>query len=157
MLTVTFDNQTPHPLDQGLKQKIEDYIGKTLETEGIDCEIRPFEISYSWVTPEEIHTLNATYRDVDRTTDVLSFPMLSYPQDTKQLTTPSHIPVLLGDIVINPEQAQKQGETYETGFVREVCYLTVHSVLHLLGYDHMEAADKSAMREREKAIMGDIN
>lgn len=157
MLNITFDNQTDYDIPQALTDKMKDYIQKTLETEGIDLNVRPLEVSVTFVSPDTIHRLNATYRDTDRVTDVLSFPMFEFPEGMTVLKTPSDVPELLGDIVLNPERAAEQGREYGTGFEREMCYLTVHSTLHLLGYDHMVEADKRKMRAREKAIMGDAD
>lgn len=155
MLNITFENQTDYAIPQALSDKMQAYIKKTLETEGIDVSVLPLEVSVTLVSPETIHELNAEYRDTDRATDVLSFPMLEFPEGMAVLKTPSDVPQLLGDIVLNPERAAEQGKEYGTGFEREMCYLTVHSTLHLLGYDHMVESDKRQMRAREKAIMGD--
>ena len=105
--------------------------------------------------PEEIQELNAEYRNIDKETDVLSFPMLEFPEDEDMLTYETGIPVMLGDIVISTTRAAEQAEAYGHSLEREICYLSVHSVLHLLGYDHMEEDEKRVMRAREKAIMGD--
>jgi probable rRNA maturation factor len=157
MIEIDFENQTAYQKEEAWLPLMRRYIEKTLKTEGIDLELNAYEVSMTWVEPETIHKLNAEYRKVDRETDVLSFPMYQFPEDRAVLTEPSDIPVLLGDIVLNPARAKAQGEKYGTGFKREMCYLTVHSMLHLLGYDHMEAADKQKMRAREKAIIGDVD
>ena len=112
-----------------------------LKEEGIPDE--RVEISLSFVSMEEIHQLNKMYRQVDRPTDVLSFPMIEDEEDE----------ILLGDVVICLEQAQKQAEEYGHSQMREIVYLFVHSVLHLLGYDHMEESDKVQMRQQEELIM----
>ena len=114
------------------------------------------EISLSFVSPEEIHELNRDYRGVDRPTDGLSFPMIDdfaalqeMYEDMEQ--TPEEL--LLGDVVICLEKALQQAEEYGHSPEREVVYLFTHSVLHLLGYDHMTDEDKKIMRAREKQIM----
>ena len=95
---------------------------------------------------EGIHRLNREYRDVDRPTDVLSFPMGDRDPRTGRY--------LLGDMVLNVDRARAQGEEFGHGAEHEISYLTVHSVLHLLGYDHVDEGEmKRAMREREKIIM----
>ena len=109
-----------------------------LKEEGIPDE--RVEISLSFVSMEEIHQLNKMYRQVDRPTDVLSW------EDEEE-------EILLGDVVICLEQAQKQAEEYGHSQMREIVYLFVHSVLHLLGYDHMEESDKVQMRQQEELIM----
>ena len=146
-LDLEIDNRSGVELD-----KVEEYILITLQQENV---LVPCEISFSLVIPEEIQELNAEYRNIDKETDVLSFPMLEFPEDEDMLTYETGIPVMLGDIVISTKRAAEQAEEYGHSLEREICYLSVHSVLHLLGYDHMEEDEKRVMRAREKAIMGD--
>jgi len=154
MVTLEVDNRSHEEIDYAILKQVEIFINRTLEVEGFGSDI-PKEISFSLVTPEEIHQLNRDYRQVDRETDVLSFPMLEFPEDRDMLIYDMGIPVMLGDIIISLAQAKKQAEEYGNTLEREICYLTVHSVLHLLGYDHMIEEDKKEMRAREKKIMGD--
>ena len=109
------------------------------------------QVSLTIVSPEEIQQLNREYRQVNRVTDVLSFP---------QYVSPNKIPAdsmyLLGDVVICMEQAVKQAEEYGHSIQRELVYLFVHSIFHLFGYDHMEEEEKQAMREAEEAVMKQI-
>ncbi len=130
---------------------------KALLAEGIDI---PCLISVMLTDEEGIRTVNREYRGVDRETDVLSFPL-------NELKPGEFDPgicerdwetgaVMLGDMMISLPACEKQGEEFGHGFDREISYLTVHSVLHLLGYDHMdEGEQKRQMRAREKVIMGD--
>ena len=108
------------------------------------------EVSVSLVSDEVIHVLNKDYRGIDRPTDVLSFA-LDEAEEPQEFGGPdTH---LLGDIIISAETAVRQGEEYGHGLNRELVYLGVHSLLHLLGYDHMNKADKAVMRqEEEKAL-----
>ena len=108
------------------------------------------EISVTFVDNAEIRKLNAQYRDKDAETDVLSFPMGSDGEYDTNLDTGAKI---LGDVVLSIEKAVEQADLYGHGLEREVGYLTVHSVLHLLGYDHMEPQDKMIMREKEESIL----
>ena len=110
----------------------------------------PAEISVTFVDNEEIRKLNAQYRDKDIETDVLSFPMGTDGEYDTNLDTGAKI---LGDVVLSIEKAVEQAELYDHGLDREVGYLTVHSMLHLLGYDHMQPLEKVHMREREENIM----
>ena len=109
---------------------------------------------------EGIRAINKSFRNVDSVTDVLSFPMNeptpgAFKADGCE-KDPETGSILLGDILLNLKRCEEQGEEYGHGFSREIRYLTVHSVLHLLGYDHMdEGAQKKLMRSREKAIMGE--
>ncbi len=116
----------------------------TMEKDSLD-----YEISVSFVDNKEIKELNSIYRSIDKETDVLSFP-----QDEEFLFEG---PVLLGDIIISAEKALEQSKEFGHSFNREVAYLTAHSMLHLLGYDHMEEEDKKTMRLKEKTIMKNIN
>lgn len=125
---------------------------KTLNTvkEIINCgldyleEQRDLELNISFVNDEQIQALNAQYREVDQVTDVLSFPLFEeFPG----------APYQLGDIVINLDQLRRQGEEYGHGFDRELIYLTIHSLLHLYGYDHIEPSDKVKMRALEEEII----
>lgn len=151
-LDLEIDNRSGVELDASVYEKVEEYIIITLQQENV---LVPCEISFSLVIPEEIQELNAEYRNIDKETDVLSFPMLEFPEDENMLTYETGIPVMLGDIVISTTRAAEQAEAYGHSLEREICYLSVHSVLHLLGYDHMEEDEKRVMRAREKAIMGD--
>lgn len=111
------------------------------------------EISVTFVDNEEIHKLNKQYRDKDMPTDVLSFVMSengAYDIDPK---TGAQI---LGDVVISMEKAVEQAERYGHSLQREVGYLTAHSVLHLLGYDHMENMERIRMREKEEKVMSQL-
>ena len=109
---------------------------------------------------EGIRAINKSCRNVDSVTDVLSFPMNELTPGAFKADgcekDPETGSILLGDILLNLKRCEEQGEEYGHGFSREIRYLTVHSVLHLLGYDHMdEGAQKKLMRSREKAIMGE--
>lgn len=108
-------------------------------------------ISVTFVDEEEIHTLNRQYRDVDRITDVLSFPQFDDLNDI-----PEDGDVCIGDVVICPEQALLQADDFGHSPERELIYLFVHSVFHLLGYDHMEEDDKIEMRAKEELVMGKL-
>ena len=110
----------------------------------------PAEISVTFTDNEEIRKLNAQYRNIDAATDVLSFPMGENGQYDTNLETGAKI---LGDIVISVEKAVAQAEAYDHSLQREVAYLTAHSVLHLLGYDHVENMEKVRMREKEELVM----
>ena len=132
-------------------------VKMALNAEGINV---PCVISVMLTDDDGIHAVNKEFRGVDRATDVLSFPL-------NELTPGEFDPdacerdmdtdaVMLGDMMISLEHCEAQGEEFGHGFSREIQYLTVHSVLHLLGYDHVDEGEmKRRMRAREKAIMGD--
>ena len=99
---------------------------------------------------EGIRELNRQYRNIDSATDVLSFPMGENGEYDTNLETGAKI---LGDVVISLEKAKEQSEAFGHSLQREVGYLTAHSVLHLLGYDHIEKLEKVRMREKEELVM----
>ena len=111
------------------------------------------EVSVSFVDNEEIRKLNKEFRNIDSATDVLSFPL---GENGVYDVNPDTGAKRLGDVVISMERAQKQAMEYGHSFEREVCYLTVHSMLHLLGYDHMEPQEKAEMRMKEEIVMARI-
>ncbi|MBR5316101.1 MAG: rRNA maturation RNase YbeY [Firmicutes bacterium] len=117
-----------------------------LELEGIDEERA--EISVTFVEAEEIRELNRDYRDNDKVTDVLSFPQFDDLNDI-----PDFGEICLGDVVICKDRAMEQAEEFGHSFEREIIYLFTHSILHLLGYDHMEEEEKKEMRAREEEVM----
>ena len=109
------------------------------------------EVEVTFVDDEQIREYNNNYRNIDKSTDVLSFPL---GEDGVYDINPVTNNKMLGDIVISVEHAIAQGELYGHGIRREVGYLTVHSMLHLLGYDHVdEGIEKARMREKEEAIL----
>ena len=132
-------------------------VNMALEAEGIDV---PCVISVMLTDDEGIQTVNRDFRGVDRATDVLSFPLNElvpgeFDEDMCERDMDTGA-VMLGDMMISVPRCEAQGEEFGHGYRREIMYLTVHSVLHLLGYDHVDEAEmKAQMRAREKAIMGD--
>lgn len=128
-----------------------------LDAEGVDT---PCIISVMLTDDEGIHRVNREFRDVDRPTDVLSFPLNELtPGEFDAAICERDMDsgaVLLGDMMISVPRCAAQGEEFGHRYERELMYLTVHSVLHLLGYDHVDEGEmKRQMRAREKAIMGD--
>lgn len=121
-----------------------------LQEENLDPD--QVEISVTFVSTEEIHELNKVYRGRDSVTDVLSFPQYDSLEDMKEVKGV----LCLGDVVICPEQALLQADEFGHSGERELVYLFVHSVFHLLGYDHLEEEDKNEMRTQEEKIMSRI-
>ncbi len=109
------------------------------------------EISVTFVDEEQIHVLNKEHRGVDRATDVLSFPL---GENGVYDVNPENGAKMLGDIVLNIPRVVRQAEEFGHSFQREIAYLTAHSMLHLLGYDHIEGGIESVhMREKEEEVM----
>lgn len=117
-----------------------------------DCEI-----SVVITNNDGIKEINRDYRSIDAPTDVLSFPQYDFSSPTVFVENiEDEEMVMLGDIVISKERLMVQAEEIGHSFEKELSYLTVHSVLHLLGYDHIDEQDKKIMRGREKLIIGDL-
>lgn len=128
-----------------IDEEIEKIVEKSIEAALKEIEFTDdYEVSVSFVGDEEIHELNRDYRGVDRTTDVLSFPM------DDEFTN------MLGDIVININKVIDQAKEYGHSEKREISYLTVHSTLHLMGFDHEEEEDKKEMRAVEDRVMENL-
>lgn len=138
-----------------LEALLEQVIPAALEAEGVEL---PCEINVLLTDDAGIRAINLDQRGVDAPTDVLSFPMFDFqPGDkpTEEDADPGSHLVPLGDMVLNLDRVKSQGEEYGHGPRRECAYLAVHSILHLLGYDHMDDGPmKAQMREREEAILG---
>jgi probable rRNA maturation factor len=130
-------------------------IAATLDAEGVSA---PCEINVLVTNDAGIHIINKESRDIDRPTDVLSFPMFELtpgqpPQNWEEYEDPATGLVPLGDMCISLERAKAQAAEFGHSVKREVGYLTIHSMLHLLGYDHLdEGPMKKQMRGREEAI-----
>ena len=114
-------------------------------------------ISIILTTPEHIHEINKQYRDVDKETDVLSFPMFEKEElDEKIKNQNFEHEDVLGDIVISIERVKGQAEEYGHSFEREFSYMIVHGFYHLMGYDHIEEQDKILMRPKEENILNKL-
>ena len=156
-LNLTYEK--PSLLNVPVTRNIKRCVEATLDTEGITalCEINIL------VTDDiGIHGINKAARNIDRPTDVLSFPMFELvagdpPSDWADYMDPGSNAVPLGDMVISLERAKAQAREFGHSVKREVGYLTIHSMLHLLGYDHLdEGPMKKQMRAREEAIAATI-
>lgn len=137
-------------LEADLLEKMNEGAKICVDQEGIDED--RVEISLTLVDEEEIQELNRDYRNVDKVTDVLSFPQYD---DLNEL--PEEGEIMLGDVIICRQRAEEQAEEFGHSVEREMVYLFVHSVCHLLGYDHMEEDEKAEMRAKEESVMEIIN
>ena len=133
-------------LDPEIIEKMKAAAELLMQDHGIENEA--LEVSVTIVGAEEIRELNDRFREIDAVTDVLSFPQFDDPQEI-----PSAGPALLGDVVICLDTAEQQAAEYGHSAARELVYLFVHSILHLLGYDHMDEEEKAEMRRAEEAVM----
>ena len=141
---------------------IENCICTGLKAEGISAAV---EVSILLVDDQQIRGLNKTYRGIDSPTDVLSFPMLEFASGIGERDIAAVMSeaeragdtVVLGDIVISMERAQHQPQEYNHSFLRELGFLLIHGLLHLLGFDHLEEQERQKMRQREEIILKQLN
>ncbi|MDO4534258.1 MAG: rRNA maturation RNase YbeY [Clostridium perfringens] len=162
---IFIDNrQNKIDVSDSLTSHLEKVIYFVLKEESVKEEC---EISLVFVDNHEIKDINRETRNIDKATDVLSFPMLDYEKGKvyKDLYLDFKFDsiffddgkLVLGDIVISLEKSLEQSIEFNHSFFRETSYLVIHSVLHLLGYDHMEEDEKKVMREREEVILEKLN
>lgn len=113
------------------------------------------ELSVSFVNNEEIRTINREYRNKDQSTDVISFALEEETEDEMKIIG-DDIPIVLGDIIISVDKAKEQSKEYEHSLQREMGFLAVHGLLHLLGYDHMTPEDEKIMFQKQDDILGEF-
>ena len=148
-MEILFDNSTEYTLDENVLDLMKKCIVETLKLENFTTNV---EISLSIVNNEEIRQINALHRNIDKETDVLSFPLLD---DFDNI--PNDFIIALGDIIISIEKASLQAKEYGHSLERELCFLTVHSMLHLLGYDHMTKDEEEIMFKKQDIILDSLN
>ena len=151
LIEIDYDDITKLPKEEKLIKKV---IETVLKEEKI---IRDLEIYVTLTNNNKIHRINLEQRNVDRPTDVLSFPMFEREEVHLLKEKKEEEPDILGDIIISIEKVKEQAEEYGQSFERELAYLTTHGMLHLLGYDHMIEEEKEQMRKREEEILEILN
>ena len=162
---MTLDLEDEYGLDLGFdyEKTATDVINQVLEEEGCPYEA---QVNLLLTSDPEIHRMNMEYREVDRPTDVLSFPMLSYENagdfskledDYDDNFNPDTGEIMLGDIVISVDKVLEQAESYGHTTKREYAFLIVHSMLHLFGYDHMTPEEAAVMEAKQKQILDEMN
>lgn len=164
-MSVLIDNRQELVLvDEKMEAFVEKVVNAAMDYEG--CE-EDYEISISLVGNEEIQSLNKAYRDIDMPTDVLSFPMLDFEDESEDEIEDDledledadveieyvEEELALGDIVISTEKVKEQAEEYGHSVERELAFLLVHGMLHLLGYDHENEADEKVMFDKQEAVL----
>ena len=143
------DSRDGEPISYAMKILIRRAVLATLAYEGF---ANATQVSVTFTDNEGIRVLNRTYRDIDRETDVLSFPLIDFEGGEEPPTDEAE--VMLGDIVLSLEKCAAQAEEFGHSFERECAFLTVHSTLHLLGYDHVNGEEEEQdMRQRQTAVM----
>ncbi|ADH60697.1 protein of unknown function UPF0054 [Thermoanaerobacter mathranii subsp. mathranii str. A3] len=156
-MNILIDNRQSKVDAANLEELIEKVIKTVLEVEEV---IDNVEVSVSFVDNEEMRKLNKYYRGIDKPTDVLSFPLAEFEETydkIEKIDQESEEVQPIGDIVISLEKALEQSMEYGHSFEREVAYLTAHSMLHLLGYDHQTEEERKIMRQKEEEIMARLN
>ncbi len=147
-------------LDTEKNQEYEEIINKVLN----ECFLEEnllhtnMYISITLTNPKNIRNINREYRNVDKETDVLSFPMFEKDEIQAIIDTDEYeVDDVLGDIVISLEKVKEQAMEYGHSFERELAYMLVHGFYHLMGYDHIEEEDKAIMRPKEETILKKLN
>ena len=158
-MTVNIERELEREYDFPAEETIRAVIAEALDF--VDC---PYEccVNVLLTNDEAIHEMNREYRNTDRATDVLSFPMIDYetPADfsmveeaPEEYADPDSGELLLGDIVISLERMEAQAKEYGHSVKRELAFLTAHSMLHLCGYDHMNDDERVVMEEKQEEIL----
>ena len=148
MIVTLENNQEKVSIPEALEADLTKAMNVVAELEALSPQT---EVDITLVDDAAIHELNRTYRGIDRPTDVLSFALDEGEEEPE--VDDDEIEHLLGDVIISAPTAVRQGEEYGHGLEREMTYLAVHGMLHLLGYDHMEEKDKLIMRKREEEVL----
>lgn len=157
-MTISIEYETELALEVDYEHIIHDVVIAALDYEECPYEA---EVSVTITDNESIHALNNEFRQIDRATDVLSFPMIEYEEpgifdqveDDMDNFNPETGELLLGDIVLSVEKIKEQAAEYGHSVERELAFLTAHSMLHLMGYDHIEEQERIEMECRQEAIL----
>lgn len=162
-MTFNIEVETKKELGIDYKKITEDVINAVLDYEKCPYET---EVNIILTDDEEIHKINKEYRDIDRPTDVLSFPMIEYdkPSDfsiveesEEDYFNPETGELILGDIIISVDKVIEQAKNYDHCVTREFAFLIAHSMLHLCGYDHMESEEAEVMESKQEEILSGLN
>lgn len=151
-MTLLIDNRTDFEITEEFEKLFNDVVKESLRYEEFDPEC---EVSLSIVSNDEIQEINKQFREIDAPTDVLSFPLLTF-EDGEQADVNENNEILLGDIIISIDKAKAQAEEYGHGLRRELAFLTAHSMLHLMGYDHMEEEEQKEMFKKQDDILNNL-
>lgn len=134
---------------------IKNVLKQAIEEEGLYST--KLYINVILTNPNNIKQINRKYRNIDRPTDVLSFPMFEKEEIQVLKDKKTQIPEVLGDIIVSIEKVKEQAVEYGHGFERELSYMIIHGFYHLMGYDHMTEEEKKQMREKEEKVLNLLN
>ncbi len=137
--------------NKGYEKIINNVVDKCFENEKLS-KLKLY-ICITLTVPKEIQKINKKYRNIDKPTDVLSFPMFEQAEINQLLKNGYEIEEALGDIIISIPKVYEQAEEYGHSFERELSYMVVHGFYHLMGYDHMEEEEKKEMRAKEDEVL----
>ena len=151
-MTLLIDNRTDFEITEEFEKLFNDVVKESLRYEEFDLEC---EVSLSIVSNDEIQEINKQFREIDAPTDVLSFPLLTF-EEGEQADVNENNEIMLGDIIISIDKAKAQAEEYGHGLRRELAFLTAHSMLHLMGYDHMEEEEQKEMFKKQDDILNNL-
>ena len=157
-MSVNIENEYEREIELPYEEIIKNVVEEALDFEGCPFEC---EVNVLLTNDDEIEKMNEEFRDIGRSTDVLSFPMIEYSspadfegfEDEIELFDPDTDELLLGDIVISMDHVYAQAEEYGHSPKRELAFLTAHSMLHLMGYDHMEDDEREVMENKQEEIL----
>ncbi len=157
-MTINIENESGQAFDFPYEELAREVIGAAMDAEDFPYEA---EVNLLLVTEEEIHAINREQRQIDRPTDVLSFPMITYPgpgdftrlEQDEDNFHPDTGEALLGDIVLCVDKVRAQALEYGHSEKREFAFLILHSMLHLFGYDHMTEPEAKVMEKKQKGIL----
>ncbi|MDI9242584.1 rRNA maturation RNase YbeY [Fusibacillus kribbianus] len=163
-MTCEISYEASEPLSIPYEEIIRAVVDAALLQENCPYEA---EVSVTLTDADEVQRINREFRGIDRTTDVLSFPMAEYvhpadfdfleEDDAFDCFNPETGELLLGDIILSVEKIKEQAEEFGHSLKRELAFLTAHSMLHLMGYDHMEEEDRILMEEHQRHLMETLN
>ena len=157
-MTLLFEDEGELQLDLSCEELATKVINAALDYEECPYEV---EVNLLLTMNQEIHEMNQQFRNIDRPTDVLSFPMVSYDvagnfdflEESNEYFHPESGELMLGDIVISKEKVISQAEEYGHSIQREFAFLIAHSMLHLFGYDHINEEERVVMEQKQKEIL----
>lgn len=163
-MTFYVENETEESFDFDIDELVKLLTRTVLEQEGVP--FKDISLNVSFTDNENIRNINRDFRNIDKETDVLSFPAIDFesPADFSRIAEadieyfdPDTNELILGDIMISLEKAHEQAKEYGHSYKREIAFLITHSLLHLLGYDHMTDEERLIMEEKQKNILDLLN